>query len=405
MNATEAPHRFDLVIVGAGVSGLALATALAESDLPQRVLLIDEAPDRRDERALSYFNAAPCATDPLARRVWDRLVFASRARTLSLPLSRYRYRTLRAADFRAAAWQQLANHPRIAIRAGHVHHTEARGDGVAVSFTDQEGEHVFSARWLFDSRFPTAFPETTRHDALVQRFVGWEIELGAPVLDPGAAWLFDFGAGAEAGRFHYLLPFSDRIGLFELVTFGAPARDRDLADYIAARVPGVPYRVLRRERGESLLTAAPFARTPAPGIIAIGVAGGLLRASTGYAFTRILDDARGIVRALERGRHPLAYARRGGAYRFFDAVFLRLAASRPGLLPGIFTALFAGNPADRVLAFLDQRASLRELCALIWSLPKRPFLRAFLGWIGVRLGLRSPTRDWPHPRPRKLSSP
>ncbi|WP_437667573.1 lycopene cyclase family protein [Sorangium sp. So ce1182] len=164
----------------------------------------------------------------------------------------------------------------------------------------------------------------------------------------------------------------------------------------AARVPGAALhrrgRRVRREGGASLLTCAPFARRLGRRVLAIGLAGGRLKPSTGYAFTRILDDAARVVRSLETAGHPFAAARRGLPYRFFDAVFLRLIAAQPARIEPVLTALFTRNPVDRVLRFLDERASLADVLALVASLPKLPFLRALAGWLGTRLGLVRPAR-------------
>ncbi|HEX2808592.1 MAG TPA: hypothetical protein VHN80_20710, partial [Kineosporiaceae bacterium] len=63
-------------------------------------------------------------------------------------------------------------------------------------------------------------------------------------------------------------------------------------------------------------------------------------------------------------------------YRVLDAVLLEVWHSRPEQIPPIFGAMFLRNPADRVLCFLDERASAMDVVRLVLTLPKRPFLRA-----------------------------
>jgi len=202
--------------------------------------------------------------------------------------------------------------------------------------------------------------------------------------------LFDFREEDGPVRFHYVLPLSERVGLFELVTFGALPRETDLAQYLAQVLPGVGYRILRREGGQSLLTTAPFSRGQGGRVVVIGVAGGMVRPATGYALTRILDDTANIVAALDQGLHPLAHVHPSRLHRLFDALFLHLAAHRTELLPAVFRTLFTRNPIERVVRFLDDRAGLRDLVAIVLAAPKRLFLGALLGWIGLRLGLTRP---------------
>lgn len=378
-------ERYDFAVAGAGMAGLSLALALVDRFPEARLLVADDEWSEADDRTLSYFSTRPLPVDALAARAFDRMTFGSGAERLELPLSSYRYRSLRGVDFRRGARARLAASPRVTLVEANVERAEDRGDHAALV----TGQGTFAARWVFDSRAAAARPGRGRHDTLVQRFVGWEVELDRAALDPRSVTLFDFRHDAGPVRFHYVLPFTARQALFELVTFGAPAREEDLAEYLARALPGVGYRVLRREGGQSLLTTAPFSRGEGR-VIVIGVAGGMVRPSTGYALTRILDDTAAMVEALGRGLHPLALVRRSHLHRLFDAVFLHLAAHQPGRLPAVFRALFTRNPVERVLRFLDDRAGMRDLAAIVLAAPRRLFLGALVGWLGMRLGLRRP---------------
>jgi lycopene beta-cyclase len=374
----------DFAIAGAGMAGLSLALALAERFPEARLIVADDEWSEADDRTLSYFSARSLPVDALVARVFDRVTFGSGADRLELPLGSYRYRSLRGLDYRRAARARLTGNPRVTLVTAAIDRVEDRGDHAVMA----AGPQAFPARWVFDSR-AAARTAPGRHDTLVQRFLGWEVELDRPVLDPSSVVLFDFPAGEGPVRFHYVLPWSPRVALFEVVTFGAPAREEDLARYLERSLPGVGYRILRSEGGQSLLTTAPFLRGEGRAIV-IGVAGGMVRPATGYALTRILDDTAAIVEALAEGKHPLARVRRSPLSRLFDGVFLHLAAHRPERLPAVFRALFARNPVERVLRFLDDRAGLRDLAGIVLAAPRRPFLAALLGWIGLRLALRRP---------------
>jgi lycopene beta-cyclase len=375
----------DYLFAGGGMAGLSLAVLLSERQPDARMVLVDDEWSDADDRTLSYFSARPLPVDVLARQVFQKVTFASPRQRLELPLASYRYRSLRGVDFRRAARARLAENPNVSLVQARVDAVEDRGDHARLI----AGDLTLRGRWVFDSRPAAAAPAGGRHDVLEQRFVGWEVELDRPALDPSSVVLFDFPEDGGPLRFHYVLPWSARVGLFELVTFGAPAREGELAAYLARVLPGVGYRVLRREGGRSLLTTARFARARGR-VIAIGVAGGLLRPSTGYALTRILDDTAAIADALGAGRHPLSRRHSSTLPRLFDAVFLHLAAHRAQTLPAVFRALFTRNPVERVLRFLDDRASARDLAALVLAAPKRLFLGALFGWIALRLGLRRP---------------
>jgi lycopene beta-cyclase len=383
---------YDFALAGGGISGLALACALVESQrLSPRVLVVDDDVDGHDDRTLSYFSASDRAVDRLTRVAFAKVRFAAPGVRLDLPLIEYRYRSLRGRDYRRDARARLAASGKATLLRGHVERVEDGADGAAIVVAGQ----AHHARWVFDSRPQAARPATARQDALVQRFVGWEVELEEPFFDPESATLFDFSAPDQGGpvRFHYVLPFSARSALIELVTFGAPARSQDLAGYVSWILGGARYRIVRREGGASLLTPARFERRLGRRVVALGVAGGMLRASTGYALTRILDDTQAIVAALESGQDPLLQGKSRGVYRVFDGVLLRLAAIHAAWLPRVFAALFTRNPVERVLRFLDQRATWRDLIGLVLAAPKVIFLRGLGSWMGMRLGLLRPVHQ------------
>ena len=110
--------------------------------------------------------------------------------------------------------------------------------------------------------------------------------------------------------------------------------------------------------------------------MAIGIQGGLAKATTGYAFTRIQNDSAAIVASLLECGHPFAVPPvTEPAYRLLDSVMLKVMQQNPTCLKATFEAMFAANPAPRVFRFLDERASSGEILKLIMTLPKMPFLR------------------------------
>ena len=132
---------------------------------------------------------------------------------------------------------------------------------------------------------------------------------------------------------------------------------------------------VRREGGRLPLQPPP--RRPAAGhVLPIGVAGGMLKASTGYAYARIQRDSAAIARSLVRHDHPFALPTGRRRHAFLDAVLLDVLAAEPHRLERAFLQLFARNSGDRVLHFLDEETSIGQEALLVATLPPGPFLRA-----------------------------
>ena len=202
----------------------------------------------------------------------------------------------------------------------------------------------------------------------------------------------DFRTPQHGGlRFVYVLPVSARRALVEHTRFGSEAApDPDgVPRYLEDVLGAGSFIVLRREAG--ILPLQPRFPSPRSGrVVPIGNRGGLLKASTGYAYARIQRDSAAIARSLVRDGHPFDRPRTRARHRFLDATLLELIRTDPRAVEVAFAELFSRNPADLVLRFLDEDTTVTEEARLLRTLPPRPFLRAAVG----RLGLLGPGGSW-----------
>jgi lycopene beta-cyclase len=369
--------RFDAVIAGGGLSGLSLAAHLARLGWGDRsVLVVDDERARPSAASWGYWSADPGLLDAAVARRYHQVTVHAGGVSRRLPLGRYRYHLVRRADLRAVVGSMVDSCPGYQIRPGHVENIDEDGAGGAVTV---DGETI-RGRWVFDSVTP---PATTPVDARLA-FTGWQVRADRPVFDPATPVLFDFRTPQAGGsRFVYVLPDGPDRALVELTEFvartGAPpsaARRRDaVARYLDEIVGLADYEVLRTESAVLPLRVHPVERRRAP-VLPIGAAAGLIKASTGYGFPRIQRDSAAIARSLARHGHPFATAPVRRWYRLLDALLLDVLARDPTQLELAFARLFAANPADRVLRFLDEASRLDQDLRLMASLPPVPYLRA-----------------------------
>ena len=366
--------RWDAVIAGGGVSGLSLACHLAVGGWRDRsVLVVDDGSRVLAERAWAYWSTRPGLLGAAVDRTFDQFRVRTAERAVDVRLDRYRYRVVSGARLRWVTDGVLAGPPRFRMVRGHVEGVEERGDGVVVRVDGRPIE----ASWLFDSVTPTPAPRP----AAWLTFTGWEVETPSPMFDPVVPTLMDFRTGQEDEvRFVYVLPSGPCRALVEHTRFGA-GRYCDgaaaLHDYLTGVIGTSTYRVIRREGGRLPLRPPPC--RPSTGhVLPIGVVGGMLKASTGYAYARIQRDSAAIARSLATRGHPFGRPNRHRRHAFLDRVLLDIVATEPGRLEGAFVRLFAHNPGDRVLRFLDEDTSLGQEVMLVATLPPAPFLRAML---------------------------
>jgi lycopene beta-cyclase len=240
------------------------------------------------------------------------------------------------------------------------------------------------ARWVLDSR--PAPPRRPGSTFLLQHFRGWTVRFDDPVLDPASATLMDFRPEqpARGVAFVYCLPLDSRRALIEYTEFSPRRRpsddyDRILGEYLRERwdlAPGRGATVEAVEDGAIPMTDAPFARRVGRRVFRLGTAGGATRASTGYTFATMSRQADAVADLLLAGRTPLPPVPYPARHRWMDAVLLR--ALDRGYIDGpqLFTNLFARNPVDRVVRFLDGRSGPLEEVAVMRTTPMPAMIRA-----------------------------
>ena len=372
---------YDIIILGAGLSGLSLACHLVGSSWRDRtILLVDKVVKERDDRTWCYWGSTPTLFDAAVFRTWDRLRVAGAGFERALDLGDYRYRMIRGADFYRHARALLAAHDNVAFAQGVIEHVDDGPGGARVII---DGRAV-SATWVFDSRFQPAElrDDEARYHTLKLHFKGWEIETPEPAFDPGMPTFFDFRT-PQAGevRFFYLLPLTERRALVEYTLFAPrvlPRRDYEdaLRQYLQSTLGVSSFHVLREEGGVIPATDRPFPRRAGEHVMNIGTRGGRVKPSTGYAFMRVQQDSAAIVASLARHGHPFDVPAGPHRYRLYDSILLDIMCRHGGQIGPIFTAMFARNPTKRVLRFLDEVGPVWENLLLIATLPPRLFLES-----------------------------
>ena len=368
---------YDAVIAGGGLAGLSLAGHLAAGGWrDRRVLIVDDA-GPVSAVSWGFWSRPDGLLDDAVSRTYDLIRIHADGAERILPLRPYRYRVVRRPDLVRVVHGLIRHCPGFEIRSGRV---EDVRDGPTTVETIVDGQAVHS-RWAFDS--VTRPPASPPVDARLA-FTGWEVVSDRPSFDPAVPTLFDFRTAQSGGaRFAYILPADPYRALVELTQFVPPdveppsswARSAGLATYLRDVARCSAYRTVRTESAVIPLRARPEVRRGRR-VLAIGARGGLIKASTGYAYQRIQRDSRAIAASLVRHGHPFGAFRSRRRHRLLDAVLLRVLDREPARLEQIFARLFAANPADRVLRFLDEDTSLRDELRLIATLPPAPFLRA-----------------------------
>ncbi len=381
---------YDYIFAGGGLAGLSLACQITRSRLRSHsMLIVDQDAKQQDDRTFSYWAGKPGPFDQSIYRSWNRLAFHAPGYSSSAPLGSYRYHTICSIDLYRAAHQELATCPNVEFLCGRIRGLEDTPQGAILTVDDAAEGQVFFGKWAFDSRPRLAEQSDPAHDHQLKLvFIGWDVEADFDAFDPQTPILMDFRTRqGEDVRFFYLLPFSERRALVEYTLFTEQqirAEDCQVAlrRYLSATlglIVGVNCQGIVREKDCLLIINQPFPRKQGRHILAIGLRGGLMKPTSGYAFTRIQRDSAAIVHSLQNDGHPFNLPDTPPLYSQLDAFSLEAFTKHPDQVPGTFTRLFRKNPIERILRFLDEDISLVEINKLMFTMPPGLILRIMAG--------------------------
>jgi lycopene beta-cyclase len=351
---------YDYIILGAGISGLSLAYKLAKSPLGNKNILIIDGKTTIPDHALAFWENEPSDFESVVSKTWSQIGFRSNIYNADYVLKSYKYKLIKTIDFYNFIYTELEKYPNITIR-------KERVEGVTDKIEYAEvktNQSTFQSRFCFDSIFKNEevkenIKETQFYST--QYFTGWEIKTTEEVFTPEVPILFDFRIKQEEDfQFFYILPYSKTSALIEFVHLKSADANEELKKYINEVLKVRDYKILKREGGASPLTNYEFPRKLSEHVLSIGIKGGQIKPSSGYAFTRIQKDNEDIINSLIKYDHTFNLNKTSWFYRTCDSTFLDIFENNSNHSEKIFINLFKHYPGDKIFKFLDEKSNLLD---------------------------------------------
>ncbi len=379
----------EILILGAGLSGTLLASQLEAECYSGEIVLLDARTDfSREQRWCSWAKPLP-VLNPVVKKSWQKWSvldwhFSTTQSSPEMP-----YRQIYAPDFYDYFHSRWKEQNQVSLFLGEEVYriTESLN---AVEVLTNKG--VWRAKIVFDAR--SSFPSYLKtRSALYQTFFGFLTEFKQPIFDAETITLMDFrlkGAhGSTSGvNFIYILPYSANEALIESTSFSLKplsfaAHQRLLREYIEENF-GADFAVKREEKGMLPMTIARQEFKCGSRVFRIGINGGAIRPSSGYAFHRIQRQVSQIASSLiKHERFPQGFF--SLKYDFLDSIFLELIALDPIAAKKSFLKMFSLDQPDALIRFLMDESSLADDAKVISVLPKTPFLKALWRHLSRRL--------------------
>lgn len=374
---------YNFIFSGGGLSGLCTAYYLSKSVIPfDSALVVDG--DRKDDndRTWCFWGDLPQEFEQLVSHRWNHLAFACGDYFKREALSGAGYRLIHSIDFYTFIHDELKKDKRFSWLIASITAIRPTDKGAAIILNDGSlihGGYVFNSIPAFVSNIQ----KPARSTFLLQHFKGWVIEAESEVFDAATPVLMDFfeGKTQKEVQFFYVLPQSSRKALVEFTVFSAEqfseeVYDQKLKEYLNKRLNLSSYRITATESGAIPMTDFIFPEVSSSRIINIGTAGGWVKPSTGYAFTRTIDRSRRLIASMEKGDFPLIQGTGKKRFAFYDRLLLNILKEEGSEAARVFFCLFRKNAMNRILRFLDERSLLVEEGLIFARLPIRTFLKA-----------------------------
>ena len=230
-------------------------------------------------------------------------------------------------------------------------------------------------KYIFDSRQPK-IPS----NILLQHFEGYIITSEKNIFDDKTVTLMDFRCDQSKGmHFIYLLPLNKNSALVESTIFSKNIEKPSfylnaIKLYLRKYYNLTKFVKSHHEKGiipmHDITVNSKFTYN-------IGTRGGAVRPSSGYAFTFIQKQVFQIKSQLiSKGKIKTNVHKKLDL--FLDRIFIKVIELNPQIAPKIFSNLAKGINGDEMAMFMSGDCSFFTKFKIIKSMPKIPFMMAFL---------------------------
>lgn len=371
--------KYDYIIAGAGLAGLSLAYKIRKDQSlnDHRILLIDKDRKQSNDRTWCFWSKRQDTFDDIIFTQWPRIKFASHFLCKEMNIEPYVYKMIRGIDFYNHVIPYLKSCPNTDFVHEAIDAITDNGEFIEVKTNNGH----YTADYIFKSYYDQV--DFSASNFVWQHFKGWVIETDSDCFDPELATFMDFRVEQEGEtRFFYVLPHDKRRALIEIAIFSGTIPESQFYDpFLKAytdKITGqAEYRILEEELGAIPMTDYAFNKNASDRIIHIGTNGGRVKASSGYAFSRIQKETDRLLDYISKGNLN-KYIYKRSRYDFYDSIMLNAILSGKTTGEIVFTQLFDKIAPQTIFKFLDEEGSFFTDLKIFTAPPTIPFFKAFV---------------------------
>jgi lycopene beta-cyclase len=377
-------REYDIAFAGSGLAAMSLAVRLIELPDPPRIILIDPRKEFPHDRTWCHWPQHETPFDAAITHRWPQWKVSDSHQSTTVHSANTPYVRIPSDRLNRIALEKLSTSPHVTLLRGTSVQAIASNSGDTTLHLS-DGQQI-TAVWTFDSR-----PNPKARTPWRQIFRGLELHSSSAHLDTTIVTLMDFQSADPGGiHFFYVLPLDQHTALIEdtwLVPDGQNPilTDEAIMKYARNRLSLGGWQILHREEGclpmgliSSELRKPSETRTKNR-VIPWGTPAGAIRASSGYAFSRIQRASESMSRYWSQHHRPSPNPlHESKLLAWMDRVFLRVMEHHPERVPELFLRMFQRVPPEALVRFLESDPRPADILHLMRALPPAPFLAAAL---------------------------
>jgi len=368
-------QKFDIGIIGAGLSGLTLANSLLSKKI-NNFILFEKDRAFKNDKTYSFWSGPGLfdikkKLNIRIKKEWSQIEVRVKGESYIIDLGDYRYACYESQLVLQELYKRVVRKGIKVERGNIIKHIKKINDNWEISLNKKK----ILLKNLADSRPNNKFED--KYPSLKQVFIGSEIVSNEKIFNENTVTLMDFSESKKNVIFTYILPFSKTRALVETTFFSQEINFKEVEVLHKKTLKNFNIKeTLRTEK--AVLPMSPYFEERADNqYFKIGNFGGASRPASGYAFTRIALWANQID-IKNQFTNNLINHKKNYLTNWLDKIFLSVLRSNPKEAPKIFQIFFTKVPIASVIRFLSDQARLIDYLAIVLKLPKIIMLRGLL---------------------------
>ncbi len=363
--------KIDVIIIGAGLSGLTLANEISKKS-KKSILIIEKKKGFTYDKNWCFWNTPQNIFTERYDTAWESIKVKIGKNQIIHKANNINYLHLKSSTFYKYMTENLAKNNRVKIINGKeinkINKIKKKNEVII-------GKYKYECEYLFDSRTSLI----KKKDGLFQHFAGYEVVFQKNVLNKKQVTFMDFQSFVNGINFMYILPFTPKKALFESTYFSKKICSRsryknNIIKYINKNFPNVKYKINFKEQG--ILPMFYQDVKQQFNYIPIGIPGNWVKSSTGYSFQNCFVYSDVITKKILNNKK--IKIKKKIFINFLDEVFCSLILKNPKALRKFFLYFFKRNNLMLIVRFLNGNINFFQLLRVIIILPKKEiFISAF----------------------------